>query len=308
MNHGANHGVDHGQPPPVRAFLRRCVLAASVLDDLDVDPDDDGVHLPGCAPLAWADVAATAGPFPRGPLTARSGPPGADDAAPGAAARLRVRQLLLAHRELHRRAVRLVPLAVPRGADRHPGAVWESTAVLGGALDLGPGVVVTHAGRERALPVPAASARATGAAAGLTAAQREHLEAMGSLAAHRLHRDEGARDGGVLRPVGGCDAPTLLAAASLRAHLVTAPGDSAGPVLRAVAVPDRTRGWFDLARVDPAFVVAAWAVTDPADRGLRRPVLVTREEVAPAPTAPDVRGHRGGADAGGALARAVLRL
>ncbi len=287
--------MNHGQPPLVRAFLRRCVLAASVLDDLDVDPDDDGVHLPGCTPLAWADVAATAGPAPAGALTG-----GARDTTPGAA-RLRVRQLLLAHRELHRRTARRVALAVPRGADRHPGTGWGSTAVLGGALDLGPGVVVAHAGCERTLPVPAVSARATGAAAELTAAQREHLEAMGALAAHRLHRDEGGRDGGVLRPVGGCDVPTLLAAASLRAHLV-----AAGGVLRAVAVPERTRGWFDLARVDPAFVVAAWAVTDPADRGLRRPVLVTREEVAPAPTAPDVRGEHG-ADTG-ALARSALRL
>ncbi|WP_432537410.1 hypothetical protein [Kineococcus arenarius] len=286
--------MSHGQPPPVRAFLRRCVLAVSVLDDVDVDPDDSAVHVPGCAPLAWSEVAAAAGPLPGGAAAL-------PDSAPGAAARLRVRQLLLAHRELHRSRARRVALAVPRGADRHPGPGWVAAPVLGGALDLGPGVIVAHDGRERALPVPAATARATGGDAGLGPGQREHLEAMGVLAAQRLRRDSGARDGGVLRPVGGCDVPTLLAAASLREHLVAAPGGAPGPVLRAVAVPDRNRGWFDLARVDPAFVVAAWAVTDPADRGLRRPVLVTREEVAPAPTAPDLR------DAAG-LARAVLGL
>ncbi|WP_432534405.1 hypothetical protein [Kineococcus esterisolvens] len=291
--------MSHGQPPPVRAFLRRCVLAVCVLDEVDVDPDDTGVHVPGCAPLGWDEVAAAAGVAPGSPAPTGSG-------EPGAAARSRVRQLLLAHRELHRSRARRVALAVPRGADRHPGSGWAAEPLLGGALDLGPGVVVAHDGVERTLPVPAASARATGAAPALTAQQREHLEAMGALAVQRLQRDAGARGDGVLRPVGGCDVPTLLAAASLREHLV------AGSVMRAVAVPDRTRGWFDLARVDPAFVVAAWAVTDPADRGLRRPVLVTREEVAPAPTAPDLRGTGGAGGSGdwgsGDVARAVLRL
>jgi hypothetical protein len=43
----------------------------------------------------------------------------------------------------------------------------------------------------------------------------EHVERMGGLAATRI-----ARDGRpVLRPVGGCDVPTLLASASLRAQL-----------------------------------------------------------------------------------------
>ncbi|NAZ87537.1 hypothetical protein [Kineococcus indalonis] len=296
--------MNREQPSSVRASLRRCVLAASVLDDLDVDPDDDAVHLPGCAPLAWSEVARAAGALPAPPGVDPSGVDPSGSAAgtdpagrvvagdgPGAAARWRVRQLLLAHREVHRCAARRVALAVPRGAQRHPGGGWAATAVLGGALDLGPGVVVAaRDGRERVVPVPTASARATGGPEGLTAALLEHLETMGSLAAQRLQRDDGARGGGVLRPVGGCDVPTLLAAASLRGYLVAGPGREAGSVLRAVAVPDRTRGWFDLARVDPAFVVAAWAVTDLADRGARRPLLVTREEVAPAPAAPDVAG------------------
>ncbi|WP_432486420.1 hypothetical protein, partial [Kineococcus esterisolvens] len=242
----------------------------------------------------------------RAPAVPPATPPRTGGGPPGPGPRSRVRQLLLAHRELHRSRARRVALAVPRGADRHPGSGWAAEPLLGGALDLGPGVVVAHDGVERTLPVPAASARATGAAPALTAQQREHLEAMGALAVQRLQRDAGARGDGVLRPVGGCDVPTLLAAASLREHLV------AGSVMRAVAVPDRTRGWFDLARVDPAFVVAAWAVTDPADRGLRRPVLVTREEVAPAPTAPDLRGTGGAGGSGdwgsGDVARAVLRL
>ena len=92
----------------------------------------------------------------------------------------------------------------------------------------------------------------------------------------------------MLRPVGGCDVPTLLASATLREHLVAGPDRSPGSLLRAVAVPDRTRGWFDLARIDPAYTGAVWAVTDLRDRGLRRPVLVTRDEVARAPERPDL--------------------
>jgi len=60
---------------------------------------------------------------------------------------------------------------------------------------------------------------------------------MGELVSGRIERDGRA----VLRPVGGCDALTLLAAASLRENL--AGGDGTG--LRAVAVPTRRLGWFD---------------------------------------------------------------
>jgi hypothetical protein len=97
---------------------------------------------------------------------------------------------------------------------------------------------------------------------------------MGALAAARLGRD-GPTDG-VIRPVGGCDVLALLASASLRRHL--AMGDSTG--MRAVAVPMRRRGWYDLSRIDPAFVGAAWSATDELDRGVPRPLLVTADEVA----------------------------
>lgn len=55
-----------------------------------------------------------------------------------------------------------------------------------------------------------------------------------------------------------------------------------------MAVPDRTRGWFDLAHIDPAYAAAAWSVTDLRDRGFRRPVLVTRDEVALVPDNPRI--------------------
>jgi len=262
--------------PADRALLRRGVLAASVLDDVDVDLDDDGLWLPGCAPLAWADVELAA-----------AGPGSALDGGEEAV-RARVRDLLLAHRELHRAGARRVALGLPADAVGHLGAAWRSTRVLGGAVDLGPGVVVPWGSGERVLPVPAVSAAATGADPRLSAADRAHLEAMGALVVERLQRDAGVRGQDVLRPVGGCDVPTLLASATLREHLVGGPGRSAGSLLRAVAVPVRTRGWFDLARIDPAFVGAAWTATDPAERGFSRALLVTRDEVALAPLNPHV--------------------
>jgi hypothetical protein len=99
---------------------------------------------------------------------------------------------------------------------------------------------------------------------------------MGALAAARLGRD-GTE--GVIRPVGGCDVLALLASPSLRRHLAT--GDGSG--LRAVAVPMRRRGWYDLSRIDPAFVGAAWSATDEIDRGVAHPLLVTAEEVSLSP-------------------------
>ncbi|WP_432546248.1 hypothetical protein [Kineococcus sp. SYSU DK004] len=269
-------------PPPApraaRAALRRAVLAASVLDDVDVDLDDAGVHLPGCAWLDWAVLEAAAA--------------GAPGALPGEEPRRRrVHDLLLAHRAAHRRGARRVALAVAVDADVHPGRAWAAHRFTGGALDVGPAVVLTGSdGRERALPLVAATAVATGSSPALTDADLAHVDAMGELAARRLARDAGARGGGVLRPVGGCDVPTLLTSPALRAHL-TAPDDGPGRaaahggvgLLRAVAVPARSRGWFDLARVDPAFVAAAWSATDPVERGAARPLLVSRHEVAHAP-------------------------
>ena len=63
-----------------------------------------------------------------------------------------------------------------------------------------------------------------------------------------------------------------------------------GSGLRAVAAPMRSRGWYDLSRVDPAFVVAAWSATGPAERGVGRPLLVTVDEVAVAATGGDPAG------------------
>jgi hypothetical protein len=49
----------------------------------------------------------------------------------------------------------------------------------------------------------------------------------------------------------------------------------------------RSRGWHDLARIDPAYVQAAWSATDEAHRGVNRPLLVTTHEVALGPSGGD---------------------
>jgi len=58
--------------------------------------------------------------------------------------------------------------------------------------------------------------------------------------------------------------------------------------MRAVAVPDRRRGWLDPSRIDPAFVGAAWTATDPPWRGIAVPLLVTADEVGAARPLGDV--------------------
>jgi len=100
---------------------------------------------------------------------------------------------------------------------------------------------------------------------------REHARRMGTLAAARV----AGSAPGTMRPVGGCDVLTLLATRTLRTAL--AASDGCG--MRAVAVPVRQRGWYDLRRVDPAYVGAVWTATEEVARGVARPLLVTRDEV-----------------------------
>ena len=171
------------------------------------------------------------------------------------------------------RAARLV--ALPPDHVEHPGPGWALESLPGGALDLGVGVLGLGCDPDRAAALPPGIACAAEADVRPWWPQlRAHAERMGELAVARLRRD-GGRDA-VLRPVGGCDVLSLLASTALRTQL--ARGDGSG--MRALAVPSRSRGWFDLRRVDPAFVVGAWTATDPRERGAPRPLLVTVDEVA----------------------------
>ncbi len=246
--------------------LRQGVLAVSVLDGIDLLPAERGVILAGSPRIGipWAQLAAACG--------ARS--PGSP------AGRRRLRGLLTLSRRLadlgpdaaDRLLAGVVTMAVPAGHVDHLGPTWVHRTVLGGALALGLGL--SDPISEETLPLPAGVIAAVGlAAADCWPAAHARTERMSELAARQLGRN--GADGGVLRPVGGCDVLTLLTGSALRRAL--AEGDGTG--MRAVAVPNRTRGWFDLARVDPAYVALAWRLTDEHERGLPRPLLVTRDEL-----------------------------
>jgi hypothetical protein len=247
--------------------LRRCVLAVSVLDDIDVVPHHDGFVLggPDGSLVGWEQAARIIG--------------GHDADSPVARRRLAdwlgLRLVVLSDPDAVARlrsAARL--LALPADHAAHPGPGWEREPVRGGVLRLGIGVVGLVRAPDVVVPLPPDILDNPHVVNPWWLQLRDHAERMGALAAARLTRDGGSS--GVLRPVGGVDALTLLASRAVRRHL--AETDSAG--MRAVAAPVRTRAWFDLARIDPAFVGAAWVATDEWDRGLPRPLLVTVDEVA----------------------------
>ncbi len=264
-----------GSPRRDRAALRRCVLALSLLDAggplATAEPAEDGVRLLGGLG-GWAAVATAV----------------ADDDPLAPAARARVARLLRlvaavrsaadpAERLLER--VRLV--ALPAGHADHLGGAWRRSTTLGGGLDLGLGVLGLLDDPDTTASLPPGVWAAAGLdPGGAFARAGEHAAARAALAVPRLERDAAGGRTATLRAVGGCDVLALLTTSALRAWL--AHGDGYG--MRAVAVPMRSRGWYDLAHVDPAFVGAAWAATPPHERGVAVPLLVTADEVGLART------------------------
>jgi hypothetical protein len=156
----------------------------------------------------------------------------------------------------------------------HPGAAWPLSRVLGGALDLGLALRgLDDDGRPDPestglLPVGVLEAAGIDTSAACERADR-YLADMAELAAERLLRDTSA----VLRPLGDADIPTLLASRRFREVLLDGQG------MRSAAIPTLRRGWLDLGRLDPAFVPAAAALTEPDERGFPRPILVTIDEI-----------------------------
>ncbi len=257
--------------PP--AALRQCVLAVSVLADLDLVPEERGVVVlveqsSQWSVVSWQEIAETLGEHD--PLSS--------------AGRRRVTTALLLRRfalqhgrtapqRLHQAAR---ALALPPGHALHPGPDWVLQRLAGGALDLGVGLLGLADHVDDVQPLAPLSARTLGLRpADWWPDLVDHVERMGALTARRIHRDGRP----VLRPIGGCDALTLLASPTLRATL--AGGDGSG--MRAVATPTRRHGWFDLARIDPAYVSVAWSATTAPDRGLPTPLLVTRDDVVAPP-------------------------
>jgi hypothetical protein len=238
----------------------------SVLHDLDIEPGELGVVLPG-QPTVWV---------PWGEC--RRALAGHDPETTG---RRRLSDWLHARRWAADRTTddllqRLRPVGLPIDHVLHPGLDWVRERVLGDALDLGLGAVdLDPADPDRVVLLPATALDAAGLDQDqMWARVRGMLEDLGGLAAERLRRDTK----GQLRPLGDCDVVTLLGSRALRAAIA----QEAGGMGAAVA-PMRTRGWTRLALIDPAFGPAAAAATEPAQRGFERPLLITADELTVVP-------------------------
>lgn len=273
--------------------MRRCVLAVSVLSDIDVEARDDGALLPGPPSflVPWSAIGSAI-------VSAGSGHGvGHTREELEEGARRRVEHLLRLHiligelgagaaHQFHT-AARLV--ALPMGHAEHPGAGWCREVLRGGALELGIGVHGMLDGVDTVVPLPPSVVGRLGLPPESWWPEvRDHADRMGALAATRLRRDG---ETAVIRPVGGCDVLALLTSRTLRRHLATADGTG----LRSIAAPTRRRAWYDLRHTDSAFIAAAWSLTAPAMRGNRSALLVTTDEVQQ-PLSMDSTGEIGGID------------
>ncbi|GAB2679490.1 hypothetical protein [Thalassiella azotivora] len=261
------------------APLRHLALAVSVLADIDLDPRDEGVALTEHPDVLvpWSVVADVVAGHPPDRGVART------RLTQWLRLRLLVAELGPEAPAVLRPAARA--LALPHGHALAQDDGWVREPLLGDALVCGVGLLGLLDDPLEVVPLPTGVAAAAGVdPAAWWPSVREHAEGMGHLVVQRLRRDRGPRQQ-VLRPVGGVDVPSLLLSGALRRHL--AEDDGSG--MRALAVPMRTRGWYDLARIDPAFVGAAWSATAEVARGLAAPVLVTADEVSLGLTGGDVR-------------------
>ncbi len=292
------------------AAVRRCLLAVSVLHDLDLTWDDG---------LRVDDLRDPAGGLPDvrvdGPVQIRMsgtrlacllGDDVPDEPAPIArvARYLRLRGLVT---QLSPDAVAASVRAVglPVGHVLHPGPDWARVTVAGGALSLGLGLLpdapaladTAFAGSALAtpglaehaedapvpafaaptpLPLPAGVLEDEGfEPQDLWPAAMARLEELGTLAAARHRR----RPRDPLRPLAEADVVTLLGSHALRSELAA----DAGTGLAALVVPMRNRGWVSSSAIDPAFGPAAAAAMSDVARGFERPLLVTAEEVVQVP-------------------------
>jgi hypothetical protein len=248
---------------PTGAELRRGALAVSVLNDVDLEPNRQGVRLTGARTVfvSWNECRrALAGHDPESDL-----------------GRIRLAGWLQARRWAADRSLpelreRLRPVGLPLDHVLHLGLEWVRRRVLGDALDLGLGAVdLDPRDPERVVMLPQPVLDAAGLdGSPCWAESSEYLERMGQIAADSLQR----HGKGQLRPIGDCDVVTLLGSQSLRSAIAA---DSNG--LGAVVAPMLRRGWSKLSLVDPAFAPVAWTITDAKERGFPRPLLITRDEV-----------------------------
>jgi len=241
--------------------LRRCVLAVSVLQDIDLEAGDEGVRTSSGRLLPWEVV--------------RSALDGHDPASAAARPVLAtwLRELSwIGWRSPQDLATRARPVALPRGHANHPGPQWAVRTVHGDVLDVGVGLLGIGTDPDLVVvPRPGLLRAAGHDPRAWWESCRAYLEDMGRLAAarHELHPDR------PLHPMGDCDVVTLLASRVFRQAL--AGRDRIR--MRAAAVPTRRRGWLDLSRTDPAFALVAASLADADDRGFERPLLITADEV-----------------------------
>ncbi len=245
------------------AALRRCVLAVSVVHDLDLRPLDDGFAI-----MSVPEIVVT---LTQCWQAIGDADPDGDEGRRRLTRWLQARQWV-SERSLDDLAESVRPVALPVGHSLHPGADWVRKSIIGGSLDLGFGALgLDPANRDQVVVVPPGIFEAVNVdPAPWWPTAMEYLENMGALATVRWRQQPKAP----LRPMGDCDVVTLLASIVFRGALCA---DSEG--LRAAVVPMRTRGWLDPSHIDPAFAQTAAALTSADERGFSRPVLLTAEEV-----------------------------
>ena len=203
--------------------LRSLLLAIQVIEDIDLVPTLVGVRLPGGHEVALHHVRAAA----RGMVATDEG-----DRRALAAWLRTVQRLAAMPTQLLRDMCR--PVGLPPGHPVHPGDGWVCEALLGGAIDLGIGVLGLDPDRPELVEVfPATVWDAIGFdPMSVWPRCRRQLEEMGALAARRW---ELSTDGRLL-PMGDCDVVTLLGSASLRQAMVAGYSTDG---MRTVAVPMR---------------------------------------------------------------------
>jgi hypothetical protein len=235
----------------------------SVLHDLDLEPNRQGVRLLGRKTVfvSWVECRRALG----------GAHPETDEGHARLARWLHARRWI-ADRSRLELLERVRPIGLPHPHPLHPGREWVRRQVLGDALELGLGFVdLDPRDPDRVVAAPPPALDAAGLDPELLWQHAEqYLERMGSLASARLGEDKR----GTIRPIGDCDVITLLGSRTFRAA-IAARADGLGTVV----APMLRRGWTELALVDPAFAPAAWEATAPEERGFRRPALVTRDEL-----------------------------